>query len=97
MGNVVAVTKEAVCNALAARGINPEELGDLMYEMHVADAKDRGLDLDDDDTAVQLEATAAAVTNEGLAAQVEYLINAVGSPEYAALALNDFMLLPVLH
>ncbi len=92
------LNKDALTTALARRAVTPILLEELIYEMHRADHYPEP----DDDAAasalaIQVEASAAAVTNGGLDAQVEYLIEALGSAEDAALALNDFLRLPVVY
>jgi hypothetical protein len=92
------LTKEALSSALARRAVTPILLDDLIYELHRAECLPEPDDeAQADAQALRVEADAAAVTNGGLSSQLDYLISALGSPAQAALALNDFLNLPVVY
>lgn len=95
---MTSATKDSLTAALARRAVTPLLLEELIYEMHRAEHYPEPEDeAAATALAIRVEAEAAAVSNGGLDAQVEYLIQTLGSSADAALALNDFLRLPVVY
>lgn len=92
----MAISKATLEHALAVRAVDALLLDDLIYELHRADVLPTGNDEVDDQVALETEAQASALTNAGIPAQLDFLIEKLGSPQHAALALSDFLALPVV-
>lgn len=91
------LTKEVLTNALTRRAVTPLLLEELIYELHKGESYPEPTDEAAADAhALIVEAEAASITNGGLSSQVDYLMKTLGSVDDVALALNDFLRLPVV-